>query len=270
MAIKLLGVRGVPLVQTAFGPLTQDFLMVNHPVFAFANAEDYEALSQILVEDKDEVSRFFAERIRRKPDGSLRHDDPVTVRTLRTLKIIKRLQSDRLDGPDPVFQQPPASPVEARYFSAAPFLFGSGRVMKFSAKPVSPGSGRSPDVATEHYLRAALLERLTGKDAGDVQYEFQVQVRSADEFAGKIDAEIEDAAQEWPEDAFPFVTVATITIPPQPFDSSERRAACERLFFTPWHGIQEHLPLGSINRLRRAVYEASAQFRLFPKEPARL
>src|ERR1700676_4872012 len=47
MAVKLLGVSGSPLVPT-IGPLTQDFLMVNSPVFAFANVEDYEALSQVL------------------------------------------------------------------------------------------------------------------------------------------------------------------------------------------------------------------------------
>jgi hypothetical protein len=36
MAVKLLGVTGTPLVPT-FGPQTQDFLMINQPVFAFSN-----------------------------------------------------------------------------------------------------------------------------------------------------------------------------------------------------------------------------------------
>ena len=79
--------------------------------------------------------------------------------------------------------------------------------------------------------------------------------------------DIEKACNLWPEDKFPFTTVATLTIPLQDFDSPERRAACEALFFTPWHGLAEHQPLGGINRMRKAVYEASSSFRRQPREP---
>jgi hypothetical protein len=33
------------------------------------------------------------------------------------------------------------------------------------------------------------------------------------------------------------------------------------LSFNPWHGLAEHRPLGSVNRVRRAAYESSATFR---------
>lgn len=90
------------------------------------------------------------------------------------------------------------------------------------------------------------------------------------DLTGKIDVEVEDACFEWDETKHPFETVATIRIPPQDFATKEQCAVCERLIFTPWHGIADHRPLGGINRLRRAVYEASAQMRLMPKEPAHL
>ena len=64
--------------------------------------------------------------------------------------------------------------------------------------------------------------------------------------------------------AIPPVDVGRITV-----EIAERRALRENLIFTPWHGIAEHRPLGGINRLRRAVYDASASFRHIPKEPAR-
>jgi hypothetical protein len=35
----------------------------------------------------------------------------------------------------------------------------------------------------------------------------------------------------------------------------------EGLFFSPWHGLAAHQPLGVIMRLRRKAYEASAAFR---------
>jgi hypothetical protein len=62
--------------------------------------------------------------------------------------------------------------------------------------------------------------------------------------------------------------VAKITIKPQDFDTESRRRKCEALFFTPWHGVAEHRPIGGINRLKLGVYRASSAFRHFPKEPA--
>jgi hypothetical protein len=269
MAIKLLGVSGTPLVKNV-GPLTQDFVMINQPVFAFSNVEDYEALSDVLLKDStkaNEPGRFFKERIRKKADGTPDLADPMTQRALKTLGIVQRIQSLSVTADPPAYQAPPASPVDNRYFSAAPFLFGPDKVMKFSAKPVSPASGDVPNVADKDYLRTALHKRLTASNAEDVLFEFQVQVRSASDVAGKIKAEIEDAHFEWDEKKHPFVTVAMITIPPQDFDTPERRRLCEDYIFTPWQGIAEHRPLGGINRLRLAVYEASAAFRHEAKEP---
>jgi hypothetical protein len=272
MAVKLMGVKGVPLVAPN-GPLTQDFLMINQPVFAFSNVEDYEALNQILLKDNDETTRFFIERIHRLPDGKPNLADPITQRTLRTLAIAQRIKSPFTTPPPAVppaqplptaFQQPPASPVDNRYFSAAPFLFGDDRAMKFSANPLAPVLDETPNVSDPNYLRTALRKRLTQ----DVVFEFQVQVRPASDFAGKIDTEIEDACFLWDESQHKFATVATIVIPAQDFESAERRALCESLTFTPWHGIAEHRPLGGINRLRLAVYEASSRFRHMLKEPA--
>ena len=264
MAIKLMGVDGSALLP-ANGPLTQDFLLVNHPVFPFSNVEDYEALSRILLEDNDNPARFFSERICRKADGTPDMADPMTQRAVRTAGIVKRIQS--LSLPD-AFQAPPASPVDNQYFSAAPLLFGEGRAMKVSAKPVAPVTDRAPDLTDPDYLRQALHERLSATGARDVVFELLLQVRSAEELAGQIDQQIEDASCEWEETTHPFVAVGTITIPPQDFETEERRKFCEGLIFTPWHGIAEHRPLGSLNRLRRAVYEASAIFRHVPKEPA--
>ena len=33
------------------------------------------------------------------------------------------------------------------------------------------------------------------------------------------------------------------------------------MWFSPWHGIAAHRPLGAIMRVRKAVYEASSGFR---------
>lgn len=139
--------------------------------------------------------------------------------------------------------------------------------MKFRAKPKAP-STNAPDLTNPNYLRDGLRKRLIGSDASEVVFEFQLQVRSKSELAGKLDKEIEDACTEWDEATIPFVSVATITIPPQDFDTDARKKQCENLFFTPWHCIAEHQPLGGINRLKLKVYEASSKERHLPKEPS--
>lgn len=246
------------------GLLTQDFVMINQPGFAFSNVDDYRALSQVLQDHEDDPELFFKERTKMDPADRTKPDlnDPQTARTLRTLQIVKRVQSTSLLGPPPVFQPPPASPVDNQYFSAAPFLFGEDRVMKFTADPAYRSLGEAPDVSDPDYLRKALLKRLTGPDARPIVFHFRVQLRTASDLAGRIEKEIEDASFEWNPQQYPFVDVARITIPPQDFYTAD---LCERLTFSPWHGLAEHRPLGGINRLRRAVYEASSHQRLGSK-----
>ncbi|GAC72633.1 hypothetical protein PANT_7c00194 [Moesziomyces antarcticus T-34] len=88
-------------------------------------------------------------------------------------------------------------------------------------------------------------------------YDFQVQ------FLENLDEQpIEDVRVEWNQDKYPFVTVAKLEIPPQESFASKRVSFWEdhnRL--DVWHGLVEHKPLGSINRLRRGVYKASSAWR---------
>jgi hypothetical protein len=256
MAVKLYGVRGERLMP-GDGERTQDFLMINQPVFAFANVEDYEALSKVLVNFKDDPRPFFAR---------LASPDPaVSARAKRTAQIVQQVKA--LTAP-PSFQAPPLSPFDNRYFSAAPFLFGEGRAMKFSATPVNPMSGdvnaacQDPD-----YLRAALRKRMAEAQGKPICFDFQVQVRDAASLAGKVESDIEDVCTLWDEARFPFVTVARITIPSQDVAAPRRQEYCETLVYSPWHGLKEHRPLGGINRLRQKVYTASSGHRGCPASP---
>ena len=109
---------------------------------------------------------------------------------------------------------------------------------------------------------------MNGAEAKPIVFEFQVQIRTKADLLGSVAKDIEDASFDWDETKYPFVTVARLTIPPQNFDTAERKKQCENLFFTPWHTLVEHRPIGGINRLKLKVYEASSAFRHFPKEPA--
>lgn len=259
MAIKLLGIEGQSLGHV-HGALTQDFLMINQPVFAFANVEDYEVLSRVLVENNDNPAPFFKQRGPQPGDAA---PTPSQLRALATAGIIQRIRSSGAQGAPAPFQTPPASPVDNSYFSAAPFMLGNDFVMRFRVRPQNPSTAQ-PDINDKDYLRKALATRLQDKLLGPVVFHFEAQIRAAADI--DPDRDIENASVDWPE-SIPFTPLATLTIPLQTFDTPEQNAACESLVFTPWHGLTAHRPLGGINRLRRSVYEASAMFRCLPKEP---
>jgi hypothetical protein len=229
------------------GAHNQDFLMINQPVFAFANTEDYLRLDRVLDRDNDVASGFFAPLF--IPDPSVTEEQKQRIGN--SLKIIK----------EDIQKTDVGNPLGIQYFSAAPFLFGPDRVMKFSAKPCTevPPAHSPPKPRPENYLCDALTETMSENE--DLHFDFMLQVRREGDDFGKDNELIENASSKWEDD---FVKVAKITIPmPQPdVNSEENKAHCEKLAFTPWHSLVEHQPIGSINRLRKSVYQASAEHRL--------
>ena len=243
MAIKVLGLdQNEKFLDKDHGQKNQDFLMINTPAFAFTNTTDYLRLNQALLKNNDDPTEFFAPL-----QDQANFPPEVVASTIETFKVISLIKS-----------KPVANPLGVQYFGAAPFLFGEDRVMRFSVKPSGAEQAQIlPDPAAENYLREALLERM--KQPQPVNFDFMIQVRGKDE----TDLGIEDATKHWDETTYAFVKVASITIsaPQLDIDSEEKKAECENLVFTPWHSLQAHQPLGSINRLRRKVYDASSDHR---------
>ena len=242
MAIKVLDVDGEVLM-TDGDRACQDFLMINQPSFAFANVEDYLRLTRTIRANNDDPKGFFAPL--QAPPGEFPAD--VVARTMATFQAVQKLQSI-----------PVANPLSVSYFGAAPFLFGSDRAMHISAAPVGGDQPQlMPESPGENYLGEALRETMAPDK--HVYYDIRVQVRGL----GEEGLGIENAQTVWDEAATPWINVARLTIPaPQlDLDSPERREECERLIFTPWHCLSEHQPIGGINRLRKAVYLASANHR---------
>jgi len=135
MAIKLYDVFGDRLVPED-RESTQDFLMINQPVFAFANVEDYKVLSELIAKDDKDASQFFLRAGPVNPLTGAPNPPDVRARALKSLAIVREVQSLSMTPPPPMnppftslpfpYQAPPLSPLDNRYFSAAPFLFGKG------------------------------------------------------------------------------------------------------------------------------------------------
>jgi hypothetical protein len=87
--------------------------------------------------------------------------------------------------------------------------------------------------------------------------EFMIQRRPQT----SLNLSVEDSRMEWLEIDAPFERVAQIDIPPQDFDTEDRKMLCENLSFNPWHSLPEHRPLGAVNRVRKIVYSHIRQTR---------
>lgn len=155
-----------------------------------------------------------------------------------------------------LFIKAQSSPFEAPYFSCVPYLMGEGQAMMYSFWPVSKEKTpipRLPLRPPDDYLRNAMVAAL---DKGDVDLDVRVQLQT-DPFLMPI----ENAAVLWPERLSPRVSVATLHIPKQQFNSPEQIAFARRLSFNPWHCIEDHRPLGNQSRARRRMYYELSQFR---------
>jgi hypothetical protein len=149
-----------------------------------------------------------------------------------------------------------SSPFEAPYFSCVPYLLGEGQAMEYSVWPKSNRKTpipRLPLRPPDDYLRQAMVAAL---DRGDVELDIRLQLQTDPHLMP-----IENNAVLWPERLSPRVSVATLRIPRQKFDSPAQIAFARRLSYNPWHCIAEHRPLGNQSRARRRMYFELSKFR---------
>lgn len=239
MAIKVLGVTGdMEFAEEQTGP-TQDFVMINHPVFFARNVKDFLRLEQVLVQ-ADDNPLVTAK-------GALTGGDwnPLNWHWHELLTVAR------------IVGQLPAHPASNTYFSMAPIRFGK-YVAKYRAKPAGDRLDSYLDLikrlgSEADAMRLALTETLHSQE---VLFEFQVQLRTSEKTMP-----IEDATVEWPESESPFRTVAHLLLPRQEIALLQQQDAYKNLAFNVWHALAAHRPLGGINRVRRWAYAISSAWR---------
>jgi hypothetical protein len=112
---------------------------------------------------------------------------------------------------------------------------------------------RLPLRPPDDYLRDAMVATLAKED---VELDVRLQVQTDPHLMP-----IENNAVLWPEKLSPRVSVATLRIPRQVFNSRAQIEFAKRLSFNPWHCIAEHRPLGNQSRARRRMYWELSQLR---------
>ncbi|WP_206602913.1 catalase family protein [Leptolyngbya ohadii] len=240
IGIKVIGVPEPKLLEP--DALTQDFLMINSPIFPSGNIARFlpEQLLQekVVVSAPEEAQQLFGTAAR-------------TVNAM-TQKVGINLYPSALG-----LTQSETHILGETYYTSAALRYGD-YIAKLSVTPTSaslqPLIGKRIDTQNASVLRDLIVEFFRQQAA---EYELRVQLCTNLETMP-----IEDTSIEWSEGESPYQPIAKLIIPKQEAYSPARQVYVDDvLSFNAWHCIAEHQPLGSIQRLRKEVYEASSRYR---------
>ncbi len=241
VALKILDVQGDRLPGSE-GETTQDFIMVNAPVFAAPDPKAFSKNLKLLAKTTD---RF--DGVKKAMSATFRVVESALEAVGAESATLKTLGGAK-----------PVHPLGETYFSQTPLRYGD-YIAKVALFPVSPAltrlTGDTVDItARPDALREVVREELI--EHGSV-WELRVQLNT------DLDAmPIEDATVEWDQQGSPFVTVATLEVAPQiSWEHGVTDHTDDALAYSVWHGVVDHQPLGGVNRVRKETYELSAGFR---------
>ena len=242
LAVKVIGVEGARLPESQ-GEVTQNFVLVNGPAFAVPNAKAFLANLKLLAGTTDHI-----EGIKKVMSAAMRGLNTVVQATTGAPNATVA----QLGG------QPETHILGETFYSAVPIRWGD-YIAKLSVAPVSPE------------LKALEKKHLNVNGAPNGLRESVVEFFAQQGGVWEVRAQlatdldhtpIEDAAKVWDEDKSSYITVGRITVAPQTAWSEARsKRVDDGMYFSVWHGLLAHQPLGSIMRVRQQAYEQSAQFR---------
>ncbi len=223
IAIKLMGVPGEKILNDEHLQQTQDFLLMNTETFFSKNLEQFSKLLSAFTTPK--VLKVIAYLI-----------NPLHWKLLKAVTGANTYCKN---------------PAELNYYSTQPYQFGTiNSAVKYFLKPWENNNLFIENLTDEFYLRYNLQQTLNNHI---LNFDFYIQQQT-----NANAMPIEDPTVAWDSQ---FIKVATLTIPPQIFDSNAQFEFGDNLSFNSWHSLPEHRPLGSFNRARKRVYEALSEYR---------
>jgi hypothetical protein len=241
LAMKVIGVHGTRLPGSE-ADRTQDFIMINAPAFAAPNLRKFLGSLKLLASTTDKAP----------------HLKSVLSAALRGTEKLLETVGGHSGALRSLGGEPATHPLGESYFTQVPLRYGQ-YIAKFSLAPACAGlaalSGVGvPITHSANALREAVQEFFTNDEA---VWELRAQLcRDLKKMP------VEDSSVVWPEQLSPHQPVARVVVPRQTaWTEARAREIDDGASFNPWHGIEEHRPLGSIMRARKAAYAASVKFR---------
>lgn len=145
------------------------------------------------------------------------------------------------------------------------FQLGFGQAVKWSVRPTPatvrrlseslPSWVRGFAAEPGDYLKTTLQRSLNQLNGAKLELAFALHVPGAKPLT------VEDARVDWSEEGAERIVVAMLSIAGQDATSPAQMAEAERMVMSPWHALEAHRPLGSLNRARLSAYRASSEAR---------
>ncbi|CAO1620202.1 unnamed protein product [Sympodiomycopsis kandeliae] len=235
IGLKVFNIEGEKLRPDGKDPKTQDFEFNSSPILELAKADVCREIIRL-----------------RMTHGGCPADLDAALK--------KRDDYDIQDGRN---RAPNVSPLVQRQYSQSAFRYGDN-VAKFALIPVNTEQlkDKAKEITDEDGAHGFMKWVHGYFENNGAEWDLQVQLLEKDFLQETKNLAVEDARIDWPQDRYPYVTVAKMRIPAQKAFSHKRVVFWEdRIRVDPWHGLKIHKPLGSINRVRKGVYKASSAYR---------
>jgi catalase len=240
LAIKIIGIDGKRL-EGSEQDSNQDFLMVNGPTFNAPNAKAFHKSLKLLAPTTDRLPK-----VKKGISAVMRNVE-------KTLEVFggQSALAKALGG------EPPTHILGETYYSQLPLRYGH-YIAKVQLAPASADltrlTGTAVDISRPDILRELVIDHFRQNTS---TWEFRVQLCT-----DLKTMPIDDPTKRWDETQSPFIPVARLTVEPQPaLNASRSEAVDDGMSFSPWHGIDDHRPLGELMRVRKEVYDRSQRFR---------
>jgi catalase len=220
-AIKLFGVKGPKVLPGQEGDETQDFLMITTPTNFLQTLDEAVSFFQAAHDGATSLVKFFAVH-------------PIIAADYARLAI---------DGTGVT------NVLSQTYWGEAAITYGN----TFARVRVEPCNSKRKARSVKglnNFLREHLAESLSDSSAC---FTFAVQL-----YKDPKSTPLNDATADW---TTPWNDVAWIEIPAQTFLSRGQDNFCDFMAFNPYHAIQDHKPVSSVQKLRGMAYAKAASYR---------
>ena len=243
--LKIIGVEGRKFLAEEADAVTQDFLMVNDTIIPTGDVKTYH----------DQQLRI--EKMAHLPEAAQNVINEAGVLADKALEALETVGLQKQEVKMVVQAHPNNHMLGETYTTLGAIRYGD-YVAKIGVAPLSDNlkaiAGKEMDVSEPGAYRDMILEFFRTQGA---EYELRAQL-CTDLKAMPV----EDASIDWPQDQSPYQALGKIVIPAQDSFSPARRVyADDVLSYNPFHCLPEHLPLGSINRVRIKAYASSTNYR---------
>lgn len=225
---------------------SQDFTMSNTPICNAATAAEFMVLGHSLASGLGETAKLLTKPVERK----------AIIGTLSSGASWKPSVATETYWTRTAYKM---GPYAAKYFVQPVACSGEStsdhQKPKLSFQALQEYMKYQSDLTKmEDYYRDELAARNT---KGDICFDFMVQFQTDPQ-----NTPVENPTVLWDNTMSPPVKVAQIVIPKnQQFNSTTANQFCEKLGFSPENFLEEHRPMGHMNRARLSVYHSSRVFR---------